>query len=553
MAAAQHTVKVKEPKRKPKLTGRVTDNSSEDRALRQCWVCGEESSTYHYGIVSCDGCKSFFSRSQSLHTTYKCDAKKCVVNKVTRNQCQYCRWIKCQEVGMSKEACKLGRRSRKLKEQMIEKGLKLQKYDNSPESSSRPNNPSSFPEQPVLLKQEHVTQEYCTSEKAQGCTSENVHIKEESSGSSSKDYSCTKEKSVAVESTPEKAQIKEEVVASSSKGSCIKEKSIPSGSASTSSQPDLDCSETKDLEKTEPSGQTKTCDRPNSNRTRGGKALRKSRKLKCHEMSNEDIINQVLNAQIKTFTIKHVNKKDTFIKDREERAKEGQPSKGPTCSFLEGSHSGSESQEKPSGSEQPKIPSNEIWQNVSAIFSDLIEGVVAFAKLLPGFTELELDERMSIIKTGCFEVVTIRNSMLHDPVMNTIEIYGTDIKMTVGMASSTPMGDFVLSLFDFAMKINSLSLNDTEKALISAVTLMSPDRPGLSNKGIVSSCQALYLSALQHELSVSHPENTTLLSQILLLLPKLREINCEHSKRLMEMQMVHQVQFPPLHQEVFNL
>lgn len=51
--------------------------------------------------------QGFFRRSIQKNMVYTCHRdKNCVINKVTRNRCQYCRLQKCFEVGMSKE-CKL--------------------------------------------------------------------------------------------------------------------------------------------------------------------------------------------------------------------------------------------------------------------------------------------------------------------------------------------------------------------------------------------------------------------------------------------------------------
>lgn len=46
----------------------------------------------------------FFRRSIQKNMVYTCHRdKNCIINKVTRNRCQYCRLQKCFEVGMSKE------------------------------------------------------------------------------------------------------------------------------------------------------------------------------------------------------------------------------------------------------------------------------------------------------------------------------------------------------------------------------------------------------------------------------------------------------------------
>ncbi|KAL3855022.1 hypothetical protein ACJMK2_014253 [Sinanodonta woodiana] len=76
-----------------------------------CRVCGDKSSGFHYGVFSCEGCKGFFRRTVRQKVEYKpCENPKgCLIMRISRNRCQYCRLQKCLAVGMSHEAVRLGR------------------------------------------------------------------------------------------------------------------------------------------------------------------------------------------------------------------------------------------------------------------------------------------------------------------------------------------------------------------------------------------------------------------------------------------------------------
>ncbi|GMR43636.1 hypothetical protein PMAYCL1PPCAC_13831, partial [Pristionchus mayeri] len=78
-------------------------------AQQLCKVCGDKSSGVHYGVVTCEGCKGFFRRSQQStnSASFACNQKQdCPINRTTRNRCQYCRLQKCLSLGMSRDASK---------------------------------------------------------------------------------------------------------------------------------------------------------------------------------------------------------------------------------------------------------------------------------------------------------------------------------------------------------------------------------------------------------------------------------------------------------------
>ncbi|XP_054273340.1 photoreceptor-specific nuclear receptor-like [Macrosteles quadrilineatus] len=70
-----------------------------------CRVCGDKASGKHYGVASCDGCRGFFKRSIRRNLDYVCkEDGRCVVDVSRRNQCQACRFNKCLQVNMKKDA-----------------------------------------------------------------------------------------------------------------------------------------------------------------------------------------------------------------------------------------------------------------------------------------------------------------------------------------------------------------------------------------------------------------------------------------------------------------
>ncbi|XP_074652492.1 retinoic acid receptor RXR-alpha-B-like [Tubulanus polymorphus] len=76
-----------------------------DGVVGVCLVCCDRGSGFHYGVFSCEGCKGFFKRTVQKNLNYACKEKQnCIVDKYTRNNCQYCRFQKCCDVGMKREA-----------------------------------------------------------------------------------------------------------------------------------------------------------------------------------------------------------------------------------------------------------------------------------------------------------------------------------------------------------------------------------------------------------------------------------------------------------------
>ncbi|CDS37339.1 nuclear receptor 2DBD gamma [Echinococcus multilocularis] len=81
-----------------------------------CRVCGGPSSGFHFGALTCEGCKGFFRRTVHSNSIPQCLGNQtCRITPSNRNMCKSCRFKKCLEVGMSQKRSRVGRQPNAIK------------------------------------------------------------------------------------------------------------------------------------------------------------------------------------------------------------------------------------------------------------------------------------------------------------------------------------------------------------------------------------------------------------------------------------------------------
>ncbi|XP_061175238.1 uncharacterized protein LOC133184275 isoform X2 [Saccostrea echinata] len=194
------------------------------------------------------------------------------------------------------------------------------------------------------------------------------------------------------------------------------------------------------------------------------------------------------------------------------------------------------------------------WEGFQSLLNKTIQDTVTFAKKIPGFPHLDQDDHISLIKGGCFEVACVIHSKFIDSETNTMFVAGKNILVCrEDMKRGFPLGEhFVELFFNLCARFNAYKLGDAEKALFSALVLISPDRQGLKNREKVSKLQELLIQALQTQITASHPTEVGLFPRLLMSISSLRELGVEH-RRMLE-SLKNQMSFRhDLYAETFDL
>ncbi|XP_076452428.1 uncharacterized protein LOC143288038 isoform X2 [Babylonia areolata] len=176
-------------------------------------------------------------------------------------------------------------------------------------------------------------------------------------------------------------------------------------------------------------------------------------------------------------------------------------------------------------------PNKNDLDEFSESFTPAIKSVVDFGKGIPGFTLLNQDDQVTLLKAGTFEVLLVRLACLFDPESSTMMFTGGHLYRRNQSTMTTGEGFLLDSMFDFAERFNKLCLTDEELALFSAIVLLSPDRPGLRNLEQVERIQNKLTQALQNMINLNHKEDSTLFAKLLMKTTDLRTLNTLHSEK----------------------
>ncbi|XP_041785987.1 probable nuclear hormone receptor HR3 isoform X4 [Anopheles merus] len=491
-----------------------------------CKVCGDKSSGVHYGVITCEGCKGFFRRSQSSVVNYQCPRnKQCVVDRVNRNRCQYCRLQKCLKLGMSRDAVKFGRMSKKQREK-VEDEVRFHRAQMRAQNDAAPDSSVFDTQTPSSSDQLHHGYN--------GNSSHSYTYSNEVGYSSPYGYSTsvTPQQTMGYDIS---ADYVDSTTTYEPRSTMIDSDFISGHNVTGSSIRRNDCCQTA----VAPGGT-------------GSDGIAHSAQAHHHHHQNTPVsfgeddsscdshtrwaegdINDVL---IKTLAEAHAN----------------------TNHKLEIVH---EMFRKPQDVSRllyyKNMTQEELWLDCAEKLTAMIQQIIEFAKLIPGFMRLSQDDQILLLKTGSFELAIVRMSRLMDLSTNSV-LYGDIMLPQEAFYTSDSFEmKLVACIFETAKSITELKLTETELALYQSLVLLWPERNGVRGNTEIQRLFNMSMSAIRQEIEANHAPlkgDVTVLDTLLNKIPTFRELSIMHMEALQKFKQDHpQYVFPALYKELFSI
>ncbi|CAF0712791.1 unnamed protein product [Brachionus calyciflorus] len=490
-----------------------------------CKVCGDKSSGVHYGVITCEGCKGFFRRSYSTNVQYVCSRNKsCIIDRLNRNRCQYCRLQKCLSLGMSKDAVKFGRMSKKQKAKVASElkaknngdmnteytasnisgtniitNFSSSSSSSSSTSSSPPVHPQVYhPSQPVVYSH-HPSHSYIVQQQQQ---QPSLH------------HSQSMPQMVQYNNAP----------------------TTPVSSTTASSSSSEYNYNSQNIYSSQP--QVYNYNGMNSNQYN-------------YDLAN--MVKQIYDAHSRTF-LQYFD-------------------------FNEMSHlSNTPSSQSSELQRLLSLQKSQIYLELADKLTACVQQIIDFSKMIPGFMQLVQDDQISLLKSGSYGIMLLYAAQCYVPEKNSFiynnQLINLDLLIT-GLKNTKIFDEdemyFVQENLEFIRQLKQFNLNNTELAIISAIILFNPDNAQLNDQKTVYHQSQRFVELLRMDIEnspnrftqqnqaspnkISSLEKQQFIQQLLNLIQvNLRHLTTAHFELIKNFKIKNPlVEFPPLHRELFNV
>lgn len=171
---------------------------------------------------------------------------------------------------------------------------------------------------------------------------------------------------------------------------------------------------------------------------------------------------------------------------------------------------------------------NILWKNWMNVAEHLFIQLTKYAKKLPGFEHLYLDDKVTLLKASRIEIMTLLGHPLCRPEDHLIGMYvAITQEILLTPIDMFPEGRFTRKFNEDNNKVmarlKKANYTIEDMNVVMAFILLSPDREGLLYPESVEKLQDNMLKVLEYTLKKNHPNSLHKLAETLLILPVLRE------------------------------
>ncbi|XP_074836662.1 nuclear receptor subfamily 1 group I member 3 [Carettochelys insculpta] len=167
----------------------------------------------------------------------------------------------------------------------------------------------------------------------------------------------------------------------------------------------------------------------------------------------------------------------------------------------------------------------------------LIQQVIKFAKEIPAFRSLPIDDQISLLKGATLEICQIQFNTVFNEETNVWECgqhcYTIQDGALVGFQQI-----YLEPLLKFHISLKKLRLHEAEYVLLMAIILFSPDHPGITQHDTIDQLHEKTALTLKSYIDQRHPlpDGRLLYAKLLLLLTELRTLKVENTRQILHIQ-----------------